>query len=171
MTYHTTPRSVSPYQIILLAVVSLVMIRCAQDIICEDVASVFLGAGFYTIDQNGQQGQAVIDSLTIYGAGKWPEKIVDNATAVSRIELPMNPVQDTTTIIVAFPGEMKDSLIVIYNRNLNMVNVECGFSMFFDMVSISHTSFIIDSIVVVNNQITNQRNEHIKIFVPAAADL
>ncbi len=171
MTYHITNRSVRLYKITILALVNLIMVRCATDIICEDVSSVFLGAGFYSIDQNGQESQTVIDSLTIYGAGKWPEKIVDNATDVLRIEMPLNPVQDSTTIVVTFPGEVSDSLLFTYNRNLNMVNVECGFSMFFDVVSISHTNFIIDSIVVVNNQITNIRDEHIKIFVPAAADL
>ena len=170
MTYNTTAGLTGPSKIIIFVFVSLIMTGCREDIICEDVASVFLGAGFYSMDQNGQQSQVAIDSLTIYGAGKWPEKITDNAIAVSRIELPLNPGQDTTMIIVAFPGEIKDSLLVVYNRNLNLVNVECGFSMFFDMISISHTSLFIDSILVVNDQITNLRDEHIKIFVPAAPD-
>lgn len=170
MTHNTTAELVRPYKIIILVFASLMMTGCREDIICEDVASVFLGAGFYSIEQTGQQSQAVIDSLTIYGAGKWPEKIIDNAITVSRIEIPLNPGQDTTMIIVTFPGELKDSLLVVYNRNLSLVNVECGFSMFFDLISISHTSLFIDSILVANNQITNLRDEHIKIFVPAASD-
>ena len=155
----------------LLMVMCLMHITgCQESIVCEEATSASLRAGFYTLTDNGQTASTMaVDSLTVYGAGRPDDKIYDNRKQVLRIELPVNPVTDSTSYVFVFPG-YTDTLWVIYDRNPYLISVECGFTMFYDIHMVRHTNNYITIADININQVSNTLDEHIQIFIPAPAD-
>lgn len=158
---HGKVRHILPLTICLI---QLLLAGCQQDVVCEDVTSVLFRAGFYSIDDNGQESVISIDSLTVYGVGKPDNLIYNNQQNVSRIELPVHPAMDSTGYVLTFPDGLSDTLWIAYQRNLNLISVECGFSMFFDIERFTCTEMVIDSCELIFNQISNTSDEHLKVY-------
>lgn len=144
---------------------SILTAGCQEDTVCEDVTSVLLSVGFYSVQENGQEVLTAIDSISIFGIGKPSQLIYDNQASVSRVELPVNPATDSTTYVMQFPGNQSDTIRIFYQRHLNLISVDCGFSMFFEIDSVAYTRSFIQTHTLNNKQITNTRDEHLKIFV------
>ena len=157
------------HAVIFLMVMGLAWAGCQNEVVCEDVTAVNLRAGFYRVSDAGQESAVAADSITIYGMGKPEARIYNNQKNVARIELPLNPAYDTTAFVMIFPGGVTDTLTTSYDRQVILMSVECGFTMFYDIQQITSSVLFIDSCVVVNSLVSNTRDEHIKIYVSAPA--
>jgi hypothetical protein len=147
----------------------LMLNACQQDEVCEELTSNPLRIGFYQITENGTSQTALIDSLTVYGLGGTGEYIYDNRFNVSRIELPLDPTGNTCGFVLMFPGQ-SDSLFVNYQRELNLLSIECGFSMFFELEQVWSATNVISVIEIHESLVSNSPDEHLKVFIPAPAD-
>jgi hypothetical protein len=151
--------------LLIMCLMQFSLAGCQQDVVCEDVTSVLFRAGFYAIDDNDQESVLSIDSLSVYGVGRPDNLIYNNQRNVSRIELPVHPAIDSTGYVLEFPGGLSDTLWITYQRNLNLISVECGFGMFFDIERFACTETVIGSCELIFNQISNTSDEHLKVYL------
>ncbi len=138
---------------------------CVDDEICEEATANPLRIGFYAPGEL-EPVQRPIDSLTVFGVGRPDSMIYDNAYSVFLAELPLNPNRDTTAFVLEFPLQT-DTLMVVYQRELNLISVECGFAMFFELEGIQNTENFITSTTISISEVINTFDEHIQILVPA----
>ena len=126
---------------------------------CEEPTEFPLVTGYY--DSTG--ADTTLSDLTIYGMGMEDSLLYDRDTLQS-VSLPLNPFTDTTRFIMIF-GPYTDTLNFFYQRNLRMISPECGFAIFFEIKSFSHTYHAIDSLSLLDQNLDAQTQEHLQIFV------
>lgn len=150
----------------LIILFSVILISCESSEICRDNTETPLRIGFYNSEDSSQN--AIIDSLTVYGIGREDTLIYDNARNVTRIELPLNISSDTTSFVFVFP-ENHDTLEVIYERAISLISIGCGFVTFYSLNKINYSDNEIKDIYKEFNNIRNDLNEHLKIFISVAS--
>lgn len=153
-----------------LAVCLLVLFfaACREDEVCEELTANDLRIGFYVAGEEDGEW-TVIDSLRVTVPEKPGEPVYDHLELVSVLELPLNPSTGSTTFVIDF-YHTKDTLHVFYERETRLISVECGFTMFFHILDTDCTNHYIESLVEVNNHVTNTLDEHLKAFIPGPAD-
>lgn len=155
--------------VLILLPVILVLSSCIHDEVCEEVATLPLRIGFYMeAETEGDEPIAIaIDSISIHGLHH-KQLIYNNQPNVSQIELPLKSTADSCAFVFQFPLPqgitINDTLWINYQRKPNLISMECGFVMFYDIKQAYHTSRLIESIEINNTSIRNNLNEHIKIF-------
>ncbi len=142
--------------------VFLAFVACESSDICRESTDTPLRIGFYSSDDGAEM--VIIDSITVFGIGREDTLIYNNARNVSRVEVPLNVSKDTTSIGFLL-RETIDTLTVIYNREINLISIGCGFVSFFDIEDISYTTNEFNSIYIENNSVRNDINEHFKIYI------
>lgn len=120
-----------------------------------------------------------LQRLEIYGIGAPGDSVLYAPQSLSQAYLPFRLWQDTTQYVFAYMGELPDSIVsefpelvprdtltFVYKPKEWFVSPACGAMYFYDMDTVTHTSFLIDS-VAYNEVITNENTTNIKIFFRA----
>ncbi len=143
---------------------------CVNEEICEDLENVPVRLGFYYIDQDQDEPLVLnIDSIYIHGLNN-DSIIYDYRRNVSRVELPLNAATKTTAFLMYFPAPpeianlIKDTIWFTYEVKPTLISMECGFASFFELIEVSHSNMMIDSISIEETSVNNNLDEHIKIF-------
>jgi hypothetical protein len=143
---------------------------CVNEEICEDLETVPVRMGFYYVDEEEDEPQVLpIDSIYIHGLNN-DSIIYDYRRDVSRIELPLNAAANTTAFLLYFPAPpeiahlVKDTIWFTYEVKPTLISMECGFASFFELIEVSHSNMMIDSISIEETSVNNNLDEHIKIF-------
>lgn len=126
---------------------------------CDEPTQFPILSGFY--DSIG--ADTTLAGLTIFGIGREDSLLADMDTLHS-VSLPLNPFTDTSRFVMTF-GPVADTLSFMYQRNLRMVNPECGFAMYFQIETINHTHNFIDSLILLDQYLDANAQEHLQIFV------
>ncbi len=148
-----------------LAACMLFLHACQDDELCEDVRANSLRIGFYQAgDDTGQW--ALVDSMRVFTLTYPQVPVYDMLQNVSVLELPLNPHSGGCAFILDF-FHHRDTLWLQYLRETHFMSVECGFTLFFDIEELTHTSWHIQSATVVNKHVSNTLDEHVKVFLPA----
>ena len=140
---------------------AILLVSCDDAQVCEDYSKVPLRVGFYRMTNN-QPARHSIDSITIFGLGN-DSIIYNNAKNVSSVELPLDPSRDSTAFVFVFP-EINDTIWLYYDRKLTLISIECGFLNHYELQKIEHGGFLIRSAQIMQPTITNNLDEHIRIF-------
>ena len=147
-----------------MLIMILLMSSCADDEICEEATANALRVGFYLADQEDET-PASLSALSIYALGVSDSLIYDSENNVSRVELSLDPTSDTCGYVFVF-GLQSDTLWLEYNRETHFISVACGFSMFYMLQVVDHTSHVITGLGITEPHVTNELNEHIKVYLP-----
>lgn len=153
--------------VILVLATCAFLIACESSEICRDTTDTPLRMGFY--DAEDGSISVFVDSITVFGIGREDSLIYDNAKIVTRIEVPLNPNKDTTEFVLIFPEHI-DTLTVAYSSQSNLISVACGFSSFFTIKGISHSNNEIVGIYKEFVEVTNELNEHFKVYIDIDTD-
>lgn len=159
-------RHIFPTMTLLVAMLVGVFVACQTETVCEDATASMLRMRFYTQNEAGESTPISIDSLTIYGIEKSQEKIYNNRKSVAMAELPLNPGANQSGFVLVFPGEVHDTLLINYDRELNLISVECGFSMFYEIRELTNSFHALSAAEIINTLISNTFDEHLQIFLP-----
>lgn len=155
--------------VLLLALLPILLLTgCQPQEVCEEATDSSLRIGFYSTENNNEVSRA-IDSLSVYGIGRSDSLIYNNTKNVSRIELPLDANNNQCSFVLVFPGA-NDTIRLEYTQDLNLVSVECGFVLFYNITGVNHTGNYIIRAETHISEVTNSLDEHIKLFVPAPAD-
>jgi hypothetical protein len=145
-------------------------LSCLNEDICEDVAALPLRIGFYRIDTAATTSpKMMVDSITVFGLGN-DSIIYNNIYNVAQIEVPLNSKTDSCAFVIRLPDlsdaetSSYDTLWFIYQRQPNLISMDCGFVTFYELERINFTKNRIDSIHIEDSNIRNNLNEHIKVF-------
>jgi hypothetical protein len=139
---------------------------CLNQESCQDITSVPVRMSFHRTP--GTQPTVVsIDSLTIYGLGN-DSIIYNNQKNVRRVELPLDSRQDSCAYVFEFPA-LKDTVWFFYQRDPVLISMECGFVHHYQITEVRHTGHFIASTEIIEESVTSNMNEHIKIYpaIPA----
>ena len=132
---------------------------------------------------NASNSQAVtLQRVEIYGIGAPGDSILYTAQSLREAYLPFRLWQDSTQYVFAYYGLVNapepeegeeqpevptvvpaDTVTFRYTPREWFVSPACGAMYFYNMKSVSHTSYLIDSIAF-NEVITNENVANIKIF-------
>lgn len=143
---------------------TLLITACTDDEVCEEVTANDLRIGFYISGQETET-RAAFDSLTVMAIENPDSLIYNKQNNVSVIELPLNPHSNQCSFVIDFYFN-SDTIHITYTREEHLISVECGFTMFFNINEIQHTTNLIESIYQYNNYVTNSFDEHLKVYFP-----
>ncbi len=138
---------------------------CDDDEVCEEATANNLRVGFYPEGQEGEPFWTTIDSLMVHSLEKPDDPVHDTLYAVSSLELPLNIHADSSAFVFDF-FHTQDTLWLHYARETHLISVECGFTVFFDLLDTDHTNHHITGLHLEVPEVTNSLDEHIQIFVP-----
>jgi len=142
---------------------------CTNDEVCEEATANALRIGFYLADQEVETPLSV-DSLSIYAIGVPDSLVYDKENSVSRVELSLDPINDGCGYVFVFDVHA-DTLWIYYDRETQLISVECGFTMFYTLQHIEYTSDVIVSLGIAEPHVTNTLNEHIKVYLTDPGDI
>ncbi|MFO7843248.1 MAG: DUF6452 family protein [Bacteroidales bacterium] len=106
-----------------------------------------------------------IDSLSVFSP-EWSDSIFyKNKGYNNSIWLMLSPAKDTSTFIFTSNlVEGSDTLTFFYQRDFNLLSVECGFVTHYTIDSILYTQNYIDSLTLIHNSITTNDEGLVKIY-------
>ena len=148
----------------LLMLAALFLSGCQGDEVCEEITANPLRIAFYLAGQD-EETRAPVDSLTVYAIGRPDDRIYDRESAVSLIEVPLNPGENTSGFVLSFE-HTNDTIVLDYRHDVYLISVECGFTMFFDITEVSYSTNRLTSLAIANKHVTNTFDEHIQVFIP-----
>lgn len=141
---------------------------------CYDNHSALPLADFFS---SQTMGNITVNELSVYGVGAPGDSILYYNESLQQAYLPFRLDSDTTKYVFKYMAFANpdleiaeqwddlpcDTLTFVYQRKPWFVSAGCGAMYFFDMKSVTHTDFLIDSIAT-NKTITNENAANIKIF-------
>ena len=132
-------------------------------------------AGFYASELSAEQ--ITLDSLTIYGIGAPGDSLLhDSVRSLAETYLPFRIDTDTTAYVIRYLQQplgaygVADTIVFRYDIVPVFVSAACGAMYEYHIRSISHTSYIIDSVTCPSGEITNLNSENIKIYFRVSSD-
>ncbi len=155
--------------LLLLCGLLLTFTACDDNEVCEDVTANELRIGFYLEGQQEEEIWGGVDSLSVYALEKPDQPIYETEYSVALIELPLNPSAGSCGFVLDF-FHAKDTILLHYERETTFLSVDCGFTTFFDLTDITHTTHYIVSLSESNTYITNTFDEHLEVFLPDTGD-
>ena len=149
---------------IFLFAVFLLFSACTDDQPCEEATANRLRMGFYI---SGQETETIaqVNSFAAYALEHSDSRRYDNQNNVSVIELPLNPLADHCAFVLSF-GAMRDTIWFSYTREEHLISIECGFTLFFNILDVEYTTHFLEALVKNNSYVTNSFDEHIKVYFP-----
>lgn len=149
-----------------LFVIASSLCSCSTDGCTENQSSIPL-AGFYAVET----GEAIaIGEIEIFGIGATGDSILNGFAATQQVYLPFRSTQNNTAFCFHYTqfGDSitayNDTIWFEYEPTAYFVSEECGAMFHYKITSVRHTDIIIDSISLIDPEITNIDVERIKIF-------
>lgn len=111
--------------------------------------------------------QQTITGLTVMGIGVPGDSLLLDSASVREFYLPLRPSASTTSFKLQrwfHDARVCDTLTIDYEPIEYFHSLECGAMFNFDIERLSHTTHAIDSIVLLNQLITNSRMPAMRIY-------
>jgi hypothetical protein len=67
---------------------------------------------------------------------------------LSELFMPLNFESDTSTFVLGVSETLKDTLSIVYSKELDFISRDCGYVFTFDLDTIIHSRSIIDSVSI-----------------------
>lgn len=130
---------------------------------------------FYTIythycDTDTVISLAPIDSLIDKGYLLATEEHLKTDTLVNRqygadhIQIPFSYTEKEDTFFLMYSKRLRDTLIVKHDNTPYFISMDCGTVMNYSLIEISSTNYLIDSIQILDKEVTNTLKENVKIY-------
>jgi len=134
---------------------------------CTDNQTSVPLAGFYSYTS----GQAIsIDSVQIGGVGAPGDSLLHAQGAVREIYLPLRPGRESTSFFFRYTNAglatlgIADTLTFIYTTIPYFASEDCGAMYRYQITGVSHTSWLLDSVAVIDSTITNVDFQRIQLY-------
>lgn len=150
----------------LLITVAMALCSCSTDGCIDNQSSIPL-AGFYSAET---QQQIALNSIEVWGVGATGDSLLTTTgTATQQVYLPFRATQNNTTFCFHYSdygasAAYNDTVWFDYEATPYFASEECGAMYRYRITNVRHTNISIDSIEVIDPEITNTDVERIKIF-------
>ena len=155
--------------IILLAVIACSLTGCGGEPECPlNYASL---ARFEFVDSKTHAAVKITNGATVTGT-IWMDGTTETDTvfnkAISYMSVPLS-YTDRTTYVIHYTETMRDT-IELKHKNIPFVSdIECPAIMYFDVEEVRYTTNALDSVKLVNPEITNEEKINFYIYYRAAS--
>lgn len=149
--------------IIVLLSAIMAIYSCTDDQ-CNSETESLLKSEFLVIDTN-LIAINYLDSLSIY-APEWKDSIHYSEEGSEKLlYFTLSPESDTSEfIITSLQAPLNDTIFIYYHRKTVLISTECGFATDYTIDTILYTNNYIDSLDLVNETISTEKNGHIQIY-------
>jgi hypothetical protein len=144
--------------IFLLIIIKLIASCTPESCIGETTS--FVNATFYKRDPYKPLAP---DSITVFGIGKETNKLYSKSIKPLSIKLPLNASLGTCGFVIKINGTT-DTLNFDYSAYPHLISKECGITFFYTLSPPRIFGSAIDSVILVNENITTFSNENIRIL-------
>ena len=136
------------------------LIACSDDPCRVDTESLLTLE--ITVEDASLTSSNFAEGLSVY-APEWTDSIAYADAIIDSIML--SPNDTLTTLILTSTNEtLKDTLFVYHKNQVRLLSMECGFVLDYEIDTVINTWNLIDSISVVEDDITNEKNGLIEIY-------
>ncbi|MGF1583775.1 MAG: DUF6452 family protein [Bacteroidales bacterium] len=104
-----------------------------------------------------------VDSLSVYGLGREDSLLYSLRNNISFIDLPLDGNAGESAFVLLFDN-IADTLWIEYEVIPVFESPECGFMLNFELSDARHTINMIDSVVILINQVTSFEDTNIRIY-------
>jgi hypothetical protein len=106
---------------------------------------------------------APVDNLSVYGLGREDSLLYSLRNNIGFINLPLNGNAGESAFVLLFDN-IADTLWIEYDVIPVFESPECGFMLNFEISDARHTFNMIDSVVILINQVTSFEDNNIRIY-------
>ena len=141
-------------------------LSCETDKSCDDSTESILRAEFFrkTLEDNIYKEDILkIDSLVVFPLLKPEDSLYKFANGIGEIQLQLDPFSGSTSFALR-ADTIQDTIHFNHSSELMLVSVNCGFTHYYYLSDITHTSNAIDSIQVNDTIIDVYERQNIKIY-------
>jgi len=148
---------------IFVLLISVITISCGDGECNLNTDSLLTGT--FSVEDSTLKADLFLDSLSVYST-EWLDTINKwNLEENASFEFSLSPNDTITEVIVASKATTElDTLTFRYQNEVVFLSTECGFVVNFKIDTLISTYHLIDSISLVNDEITSEENGLIKIF-------
>lgn len=149
----------------LLPLFFLYLIASCDDDICTSETNSILNAEIVVVDSILIQ-ENFDDSLFVFSP-EWSDSIKYWEQKKNYNYLfTLSPNDTITTIIIGSRDHSsKDTVKFIHKNELVLLSPECGFVIHYNIDSLVYTSNLIDSVFLINDDLTIEKNGHVQIYL------
>jgi Family of unknown function (DUF6452) len=137
---------------------TMVLVGCESDDICEKLTTPQLIIRFY--DNDDPTMLKKVPDLTV-SSGDRGNLISDEET--DSIAIPLNLTQNLTIFIFS-SNDMKEEIIISYDKNDVFVSRSCGFKTTYENTAITTNNGWILNTEIIKSTVEDEASAHIKIF-------
>lgn len=147
----------------ILLIITAIIISCSDDQ-CNSETETFLKTEF--IIKDPLMIIKYVDSLSLYSP-IWSDSIhYSEEGSDNSLLFTLSPESDTTEIVfTSSQAEFNDTIYIYYQREFVFLSPECGFVVNCKIDTVLNTYNYIDSLEVLNKEISTNENGHIQIYL------
>ncbi|WP_430816702.1 DUF6452 family protein [Carboxylicivirga sp. RSCT41] len=156
--------------VLLVAFLGLYLVSCDESDLCLSGQNA-IQSGLYS-GASGVENDTTLTGIYLWGlepgSAIAKELLIDSADVTS-MYMPTDLHRDTTTFVLrekTVASDLQDTLVFIYERQLNYVSGDCGFSYDLELDTVISTFNVIDSVVISYSSVLyNETLENVKIYI------
>lgn len=150
---------------IILSLITIILFLSCTDDHCNSETDSLLKCELIVTDTN-LTAIDFIDSLSIYSP-EWPDSIhYSEEGSDNSLLFTLSPESDTTEIVfTSKQATFNDTIYIYYQREFVLLSPECGFVVNYKIDTVLNTWNYIDSLEVLNKEISTNENDHIQIYL------
>lgn len=120
-------------------------------------------AGLYSA-WSEEDKDSTLQDVSLVGIGRIDS--IYRTQSLSELFMPLNFEEDTSTFVVAVSATMKDTLSVVYRKELDFISRDCGYIFTFDIDTILYSNAFIDSVAISYPTVKyGESTENIKLYI------
>ncbi len=156
---------------VMAAGVLLAATACSSNT-CRESISATPEAVFYS---SSTQEPVSVDSLTVYGLGVPNDSAIIRNSLSSQVYLPLRGNEEYCRFVFHYEQRalsdprLNDTLTLHYRPVPKFTSVECGAMYFYEVHDCSCTTNLIDSVRLVNGDVTNVEAETVRVYFRVAS--
>ncbi len=156
-----------------ILLLALILFGCSSGTECRENLEIYLAGKVYNVvfDENRDAyvSQALYIPLRINGLGV--DSLLMNSSSVSELKVPLNKFDTVSsfefTTLKLLENDtltVSDTVTFYYKNREEMVSVQCGCIVNHTLVDVRHTTHLIDSVVIVNDEVSRISSNNLNLY-------
>lgn len=144
--------------------VVLSVASCVEEENCSQYGRESLTCNVYTLkDSKAVKDTLTLDSLHVTALGT-DSIILNRGAKVGSFSLPLRYTNDTTTFVLKYINNIKDTIRVIHTNTPKFISMDCGYQVSQVVEKVSYTKHQLDSIYISDEEANTTGTENLQLF-------